>query len=185
MLMFKYVLESDLGQIFGESESSGLVPGTTVVGEFSYSGENPRAFQPAIFGLFEQEPETWRKFDDNEDVLGELLWWMAKGDPEARFALLRVQLEESDQPWVYDWSPMQRYAQWGGVTGPTMLPSYLGSRVKSGVPISEYHGSYDLPEIVIFSRIPNERIDTIGLRVLTDICPEDPAKKREVREFTF
>lgn len=124
-----------------------------------------KATSPAIFGLPNPTPHSWLQYQDCMNVWDYLLGCCQRGS--GRLALLKINLINADNPLVFDYVHIRRAAR--DLTQTKDSEKYRkilagGSRDywDSRVELNKYEGNFVLPEIVIFSAIPTERIEYLG-----------------------
>lgn len=122
------------------------------------------ATQPAVFGLPEEQPESWVKYEDCINVF-DYLMSCCSGCSEGKkpLVLLRVDLQPEDKPLVVDYLHIRNLARAFNDEQDLckkMKISAEGNKNywESRVPLADYKGGFTLPEIVVFAPLPLERV---------------------------
>ncbi len=126
------------------------------------------AYDDYIFAfLNESIPESWKNNEEFPDIWERIMRHVAHADFLVR--LLKFEVTTKDEVYIMDWSHMERVRPELTRMGNFMaskddiskiklaIPKYLQSRV----PVTEYNGEHNLPELIIKNPIPLERIEEI------------------------
>ncbi|MBI2632678.1 hypothetical protein HYW75_06755 [Candidatus Pacearchaeota archaeon] len=120
---------------------------------------------PAISGLSESVPQSWFQYRDCINVWDYLLGCCKRG--ANKLALLKINLIDADNALVFDYVHIRRMAR--DLVQTKDLEKYRkilaqGNRDywNSRIALDRYVSSFVLPEIVVFSAIPIERIEFLG-----------------------
>ena len=150
-----------------ESVKGWMLPHRRLISEGIESSLVPNeATSPAIFGLLEPIPISWIQYRDSscESIWNYLLSCCKRG--REKIVLLKLNLLSEDNPQVFDYVHIRRTAKnlremkYTEEYRRTMAEGnkiYWDSRVK----LEDYEGNFVLPEIVVFSPIPIERIEFV------------------------
>ncbi len=163
-----YVVEHPLTKKMVDSETVNgwMLPHRRLIPQGIESSLVPfEATLPAIFGLSDPTPQSWLQYRDCINVWDYLLGCCKKGAD--KLELLKVNLIDADNPLVFDYVNIRRTARDLTQTkDPETYRKILaeGNRNywNSRVELDKYDGSFVLPEIVVFSAIPLERIELLG-----------------------
>lgn len=127
---------------------------------------NEKAHEGAIFGVLEENPESWWKEEYYEDtsVIEVVLSDRASINPntdKSEITLLKIKAPEDTH--VADWGVHLR-EEYNGVaeTEEQTLIRTKAQYANSLTPIENYDGGHTLPEVVCFSDIPLENIEHVG-----------------------
>ncbi|MBU3913501.1 MAG: hypothetical protein KKB21_04495 [Nanoarchaeota archaeon] len=165
-----YVIEHPITKKMVDSETvkGWMIPHRRLIPQGIESSLVPwEATSPAIFGLPEPTPQSWMQYRDCINVWDYLLSCCKSGAD--KLALLKINLVDSDNSLVFDYVHIRRSARDLAQTkDPDRYRKILaeGNRDywNSRVELNRYDGSFVLPEIVVFSAIPIERIEFLGER---------------------
>ena len=124
------------------------------------------ATEPAVFGLPEEKQQSWIQYQDCINVFDYLMSCCAgRSDEEGRrdLVLLRVDLKPEDNPSVVDYLHIRHLARdFTAESEPTKKQAILSEGNKryweSRVPLADYKGNFTLPEIVVWTSIPQDRV---------------------------
>ncbi len=124
------------------------------------------ATEPAVFGMPEEKPQSWIQYQDCIIVFDYLMSCCAgHSDEEGRRDLvqLRVDLRPEDNAFVVDYLHIRHLARdFSAETDPKRKQKILTEGNKkyweSRIPFADYKGNFALPEIVIWTPIPQERV---------------------------
>ncbi len=159
----------------------GLWPSRRLVIQGSGSELVPyEATQPALFGLPEEKPLSWIQYQDCANVFDYLMGCCAgRSDDEGRrdLVLLRVDVIPEDNPFVVDYLHIRHLARdFEAESDSKRKQAILAEGNKkywdSRVPLADYHGHFTLPEIVIWTPIPQERIHFVWEKDLYQFLDE-------------
>ena len=163
-----YVVEHPISKKMVDSETikGWILPHRRLIPQGIESSLVPsEATLPAIFGLSEPAPQSWLQYRDCINVWDYLLGCCKRRAD--KLILLKINLIDADNSLVFDYVHIRRAAR---DLAQTKDPEkyrkilaegnrdYWGSRVA----LDRYDGSFVLPEIVVFSAIPKERIEFLG-----------------------
>ena len=162
-----YVIEHPLTRKFVESETvkGWVIPHRRLIPVGIESSLVPtEAISPAIFGLPEPTPQSWLEYKDCISVWDYLLSCCRKG--KSNLVLLRLEISDMDNPKVFDYIHVRKTARdLSIIKDPKEYRKKLaeGNRDywNSGVELKSYNGSFVLPEVVVFSPIPIERVEFV------------------------
>jgi hypothetical protein len=163
-----YVVEHPISKKMVDSETvkGWMLPHRRLIPQGIESSLVPsEATLPAIFGLSEPAPQSWLHYRDCINVWDYLLSCCKRGAD--KLALLKINLVDADNPSVFDYVHIRRAARDLAQTkDPEVYRKILaeGNRDywNSRVALDKYEGGFVLPEIVVFSAIPLERIEFLG-----------------------
>jgi len=124
------------------------------------------ATEPAVFGLLKEKPESWIQYNDCINVFDYLMSCCAgHSDEEGRrdLVLLRVDLKPEDNPFVVDYLHIRHLARdYSAESNSERKRAILSEGNKryweSRVPLADYKDNFTLPEIVIWTPIPQDRV---------------------------
>ena len=124
------------------------------------------ATEPAVFGLPEEKQQSWIQYRDCVNIFDYLMSCCAgRYDEEGRrdLVLLRVDLKPEDNPFVVDYLHIRHLARdYTAESEPKRKQAILSEGNKryweSRVPLADYKGNFTLPEIVIWTPMPQDRV---------------------------
>jgi hypothetical protein len=124
------------------------------------------ATEPAVFGLPEEKPQSWIHYKDCTNFFDYLMSCCAdkgKDDDEKNLILLKVDLLPEENPFVVDHVHIRRMARdFSAESDPKRKQTILAEGNKryweTRVPLADYKGNFTLPEIVVWTPIPQDRI---------------------------
>ncbi|MBI5390858.1 hypothetical protein HZB02_05160 [Candidatus Woesearchaeota archaeon] len=145
------------------TDLAGLLPLSTLIPDRDYP-HSPESF--ASFGLF--DPASWYRSPSFPEAFPRLLDHISGS---SGVAVLEVKLLSEDQPTVMDWAHIEATRSFGH---PSSVPSPVRKRayhayIQSRVPLSSYDHAYILPEIIVQTRIPLDRISMVACYEYVDL----------------
>lgn len=118
-----------------------------------------KAEDGAVYGLLEPAPKSWMEAEyyKGEALLETVLNDISGAD---KMLLLRCQVEDGDDIHVADHAPHMR----ADYNGRADLKNPATKQVKraywkSMIPFRDYQGEHQVPEVICFNAIPNDRIE--------------------------
>ena len=138
------------------------------------------ATKPAVFGLPVEKPQSWIQYNDAINVFDYLMKCCAgRSDAEGKrdLVLLKVDLKPEDDPFVVDYLHIRHLARdFTAESNPQRKQIILaeGNRRywESRVPLADYKGNFTLPEIVVWTPIPQERVNFVWEKDLYQFLDE-------------
>lgn len=155
------------GKYVDGKDIRGLWPSRRLIPQGAESSLVPfEATRPAVFGLPEEKPESWVKYEDCVNLFHHLMRCCASScdnEGKRRLVLLKVDLEPEDNPFVVDYLHNRHLAKQLNAEQDSQKKLKImaeGGKMywESRVPLADYQGNFTLPEIVIFAPIPLERV---------------------------
>ncbi len=124
------------------------------------------ATQPAVFGLPQESPESWIKYKDCITVFDYLMSCCAgKSDDEGKrdLVLLKIDLKPKDNPIVVDYIHIRHLARDFSTESDPVRKQKIVSEGnqrywETRIPLADYKSGFTLPEIVVWTPIPQERV---------------------------
>lgn len=159
--------DSRIGRYIEGRDIRGLWPSRRLISQGIGSELVPfEATEPVIFGLPEEKPESWIKYEDCINVFDYLMSCCAwRSDEEGRrdLVLLRVDLKPEDNPFVVDYLHIRRLARDYSAESDIKRKQTISSEGnkkywESRVSLADYKCNFILPEIVIWTPIPQDRV---------------------------
>ncbi len=138
------------------------------------------ATKPAIFGLPEEKPASWVQYQDGPNVFDYLMSCCGgrsyRGE-ENDLVLLRVDLKPEDNPFVVDYLHLRHLARdFEAETNPQRKQKILAEGNQryweSRIPLADYKNDFVLPEIVVWTPIPQERVHFVWEKELYQFLDE-------------
>ncbi len=159
----------------------GLWPSRRLIAQGSESKLVPvEATEPAVFGLFEEKPLSWIQYYDCINVFDYLMSCCAgRSDEEGRrdLVLLKIDLNSEYNPFVVDYVHIRHLARdFTAESDPNRKQTILAEGNKkyweSRVPLADYHGNFTLPEIVVGTPIPQDKVHFVWEKDLDEFLHE-------------
>ncbi len=124
------------------------------------------ATEPAVFGMPEEKTQSWIQYEDCINVFDYLMRCCAgHSDNERRrdLVLLKVDLRPEDNAFVADYLHIRHLARdYSAETDPQRKQKIRAESNKkyweSRIPFADYQGNFTLPEVVIWTPIPQDRV---------------------------
>lgn len=124
------------------------------------------ATKPAIFGFPEELPKSWLEYEDCINIFDYLMSCCANlsdSDGKRSLVLLRVDLLPEDAAFVVDYLHIRHLArEFESEPDPRKKDMIRAEGNKkywdSRIPLANYQGTYILPEVVVWTPIPQNRI---------------------------
>lgn len=113
----------------------------------------PFAANKAIFALNGAEIDKWKNHEYFPDMWDVFLR-SASGKNKGGVIGLHFDVFPQDEAYVLDWAPVE----WDLTNYGSVLPNTWLKYLHSRVPIADYKGNFELPEIVIPKPISRERV---------------------------
>jgi len=174
-------LDSRTGKSVEGEDARGLWPCRRLIIQGPGSELVPyEATQPAVFGFPEERPASWIRYEDCMNVFDYLMSCCAgRSDKEGKrdLILLRIDLKPEDNPFVVDYLHIRQLARdFSAETDQTKK-----QKIRSGgnqrywetrVPLADYKGDFTLPEVVVWTPIPQERVHLVWEKDLYEFLDE-------------
>ena len=138
------------------------------------------ATNPAVFGFPEENPNSWVEYQDCVNIFDHLMSCCAgRSEKEGRrdLVLLRVDLKPEDNPFVVDCLHLRQLARdFNAESDPKRKQTIVKEGNKryweSRVPLADYQGNFTLPEIVIWTAVPQDRVHFVWEKDLYQFLDE-------------
>ncbi|MGV8141325.1 MAG: hypothetical protein ACP5NW_02700 [Candidatus Woesearchaeota archaeon] len=152
---------------------SGLIPHGRFIKFFARQGLPKEAYESVIEGALEPEPKSWIENPEFPRYWGYLMHDICR---EKHIVLLSFELKPEDKAYVVDRAHVERelyrkHKGQGDSTKKTMSDAYR-KYWESRIPVFEYKGGYDIPQLAIWSGIEFERLKVEWIK------PHDEVWKR-------
>jgi hypothetical protein len=138
------------------------------------------ATEPAVFGLLEEKPLSWIGYEDCINVFDYLMGCCAgHSDKEGKrdLVLLMIDLKPEDNPFVVDYLHIRHLARdFSAESDPHKKQKIRAEGNQryweTRVPLADYKGDFTLPEVVVWTPIPQERVHFVWEKDLYQFLDE-------------
>ena len=169
------------GKYVEGKEIRGLWPSRRLIIQGAGSELVPyEATEPAVFGLPEEKPSSWIQYADCINVFDYLMSCCAgisNREGKRGLVLLKIDLKPADDPFVVEYLHIRNLARdYETESDMKKKQAILSEGNKrywdSRVLLADYKGNFILPEIIIWTPIPQDRVHFVWKKELYDFLDE-------------